>query len=459
MALGLLGEIPCAPGNPNMAPSALEQFYRAEFGRVLATLIRLLGDFDLAEEAAQEAFTAALEQWPREGRPRNPLAWIVGTARHKAIDRLRRDGRLDERRREILRLVIEDSAAPQTAFADSPVPDERLRLIFTCCHPALAAEAQVALSLRALCGLTTEEIARAFLVPASAMAQRLVRAKRKIRTARIPYEIPTEDLLPERLEAAMAVIYLVFNEGYAVSHGKAVIRADLCAEGIRLGRILRELIPADAEACGLLALMLLHDARRKARVAADGELVLLEDQDRAKWNHEQIREGLELVQSALRSGPAGPYAVQAAIAAVHAQAAHPAETDWAEIEALYAYLMRIRPSPVIELNYAVAVAFANGPERGLQIIESLGARGELDDYHLMWAARADLLRRLGRWREAADSYRTALALVSAEPERRFLARRLADAQARAVEDGLLQPDQSDKPRADAAHRRRQKSAG
>jgi RNA polymerase sigma-70 factor, ECF subfamily len=438
--LGCPANYPARRATSEMAPLALGQFYRQEYGRIVATLIRLLGDFDLAEEAAQEAFAAAVEQWPRDGAPRNPLAWIIGTARHKAIDRIRRDDRLDEKRREMLRLVIEDLASRPTEEEDGPATDERLRLIFTCCHPALAPDAQVALSLRTLCGLTTEEIARAFLVPARTMAQRLVRAKRKIRTARIPYEIPSQDVLPERLEAVMAVIYLVFNEGYFVTHGRAAIRTDLCAEGIRLGRILRELIPANAESDGLLALMLLHDARRGARVSGDDEIVLLEDQDRTKWNREQIREGLELVDAALRSGPVGPYAIQAAIAAVHAKAAHHTATDWAEIEALYAYLMRIRPSPVIELNHAVAVAMASGPEHGLRIIESLGARGELDDYHLMWAARADLLRRLGRWREAADCYRAALARATAEPERRFLRRRLADVETAALADGS--PDDS-----------------
>jgi RNA polymerase sigma-70 factor (ECF subfamily) len=413
-----------------MAPLALEQFYRQEYGRILATLIRVLGDFDLAEEAAQEAFAAALEQWPREGAPRNPVAWITATARHKAIDHMRRDGRLDERRREMLRLVIEDSALRARNDPDTQPADERLRLIFTCCHPSLAPEVQVALSLRTLCGLTTDEIARAFLVPPRTMAQRLVRAKRKIRIARIPYEIPPKEVLAERLAAVMAVIYLVFNEGYFATQGKTTIRSDLCAEGIRLGQILRELIPANAESEGLLALMLLHDARRGARLSADDEIVLLEDQDRTKWDREQIHEGLQLVDAALRSGPVGPYAIQAAIAAVHAKAVDAAATDWAEIEALYAHLIRIQRSPVIELNYAVAVAMANGPEHGLRIIESLCARGELDDYHLMWAARADLLRRLGRWREAATCYRAALARATVESEQRFLMRRLADAEAR-----------------------------
>jgi RNA polymerase sigma-70 factor, ECF subfamily len=409
-----------------MSPSALDRIYREEFGRILATLIRLLGDFDIAEDAAQEAFAAALEQWPRDGTPREPRAWIVSTARHKAIDRIRRDSSFSRKREEILQHVIHESMRDGDRLDDNAVPDERLRLIFTCCHPALAPEAQIALSLRTLCGLTTDEIARAFLVPSSTIAQRIVRAKRKIRTAKIPYEVPPDEALGERLEAVMAVIYLVFNEGYAVSCGQTLVRGDLCAEAIRLGRILCELLPQNAEARGLLALMLLHDARRPARVDSGGDLVLLEDQDRSLWNRQQIREGLVLVESALRSGPVGPYAIEAAIAGVHARADSPAETDWRDIAALYAYLMRLRPSPVIELNHAVAVAMADGPEQGLQLIDSLHARGELTDYHLLWAARADLLRRLKRWAEAAASYRAALTLAKTEPELRFLTRRLTE---------------------------------
>lgn len=410
-----------------MSP-ALDRLYREEFGRILATLIRLLGDFDIAEDAAQEAFAAALEQWPRQGVPREPRAWIVSTARHKAIDRLRRDTSFKQKREEILRQLIQQATAESERLDDTAVPDERLRLIFTCCHPALAPEAQVALSLRSLCGLTTDEIARAFLVPSSTIAQRIVRAKRKIRSARIPYEVPPDEALSERLEAMMAVVYLVFNEGYAVSCGEILVRGDLCAEAIRLGRILCELLPQNAEVHGLLALMLLHDARRPARVDSGGDLVLLEDQDRSLWNQEQMREGLALVEAALRSAPVGSYTIQAAIAAVHARAASPAQTDWHDIAALYAYLMRLQPSPVIELNHAVAVAMADGPEHGLRLIDSLYARGELSDYHLLWAARADLLRRLERWDEAAASYREALARAKAEPERRFLGRRLAEVQ-------------------------------
>ncbi len=400
--------------------------YREEFGRILATLIHFVGDWDLAEDAVQEAFAAAVEQWPREGWPREPRAWIVSTARHKAIDRIRRDASFGRKQQEILRHLI-GQAIPDSDEADgNPVPDERLRLIFTCCHPVLAPEAQVALSLRTLCGLTTEEIARAFLVPSSTIAQRIVRAKRKIRSAKIPYEVPPDEALDERLEAVMAVIYLVFNEGYAVSCGDNLVRGDLCAEAIRLGRILSELLPHNAEVMGLLALMLLHDARRSARLDSGGDLVLLEDQDRRVWNQEQIHEGLALVEAALRSAAVGPYTIQAAIAGAHAKAASPAETDWQEIAALYAYLMRLRPSPVIELNHAVAVAMADGAENGLRLIDSLHARGELGDYHLLWAARADLLRRLKRWDEAATSYRQALSLAKTEPERRFLARRLAE---------------------------------
>ena len=406
-----------------MTPLLLEQLYREEFGRILATLIRLIGDFDLAEEMTQVAFATALEQWPREGVPGNPRAWIIGTARHKAIDKIRREARFGAKTDELTRM-IEDAAAPSDEPGDKSFPDERLRLIFTCCHPALASEAQVALSLRTLCGLTTEEIARAFLVPAATMAQRIVRAKRKIKIAGIPYQIPSPEALPERLEAVLAVIYLVFNEGYAATSGATLLRTDLSSEAIRLGRILGELIPDGDEVRGLLALMLLHDSRRAARTSGDGEIILLEDQDRRRWNRDQIREGLVLVREALNAGPVGPYTIQAAIAAVHARAPTAAATDWHAIEALYAYLLRLQPSPVIALNHAVAVAMANDAEAGLRLIEAIRAREELNEYHLMWAARADLLRRLQRWDEAAASYRRALALVTADPERRFLQRRL-----------------------------------
>ena len=407
-----------------MTPAVLEQLYREEFGRIIASLIRLIGDFDLAEEAAQEAFATAVERWPLDGIPQNPRAWIIGTARHKAIDRIRRNASFASRRDELLRQTESEAESEEIDLMHDTVPDERLRLIFTCCHPALAPEAQVALSLRTLCGLTTEEIAHAFLVPTVTMAQRLVRAKRKIQAARIPYEIPPPEVLPERIDAVMAVIYLVFNEGYAATYGDALVRADLCAEAIRLGRIVCELIPENTEGRGLLALMLLQDSRRATRLHRNGEIALLEDQDRSRWNRAQIREGLEVLESALSRGPIGPYAVQAAIAAVHARASSAAETDWREIEALYAYLMRIRPSPVIELNHAVAVAMASGLEDGLRMIESIRVRNDLDGYHLMWAARADLLRRLERWEEAAQSYRRALDLATGEPEKRFLLRRL-----------------------------------
>ncbi len=408
----------------------LEQLYRDEFGRIVASLIRLLGDFDLAEEAAQEAFATAVEQWPRQGVPHNPRSWIIGTARHQAIDRIRRQPRFAARRDQLIREIEEQARRDEDGTMPNGVPDERLRLIFTCCHPALGPQAQVALSLRTLCGLTTEEIARAFLVPPATMAQRLVRAKRKIRTARIPYEIPPPELLPERTDAVMAVMYLVFNEGYAATFGDSLVRSDLCAEAIRLGRMLCELVPENTEAQGLVALMLLHDSRRMARVNADGEIVLLEDQDRGKWNHDQIREGLVLVNSALSQPPARPYTIQAAIASVHARALRAADTDWRAIEALYAYLMRISPSPVIELNHAVAVAMASGIAQGLRMIEAIRVRNDLDGYHLMWAARADLLRRMHRWEEAAQSYRRALALASSEPERKFLSRRLDEVKAK-----------------------------
>jgi RNA polymerase sigma-70 factor (ECF subfamily) len=401
----------------------IEEIFRAEHGRILATLIRLLGDFDAAEEALQEALAAALEQWPAAGTPANPVAWLVSTGRHKAIDRLRRRARLAEKQDEIAR-HIELSAAED----DAPVPEDRLRLIFTCCHPALATEAQVALTLRTLGGLTTEEIAHAFLVPAPTMAQRLVRAKAKIRDARIPYQVPLDDALTERLEAVMVVVYLVFNEGYAATFGARLVRHELCEQAIRLGRMLVELLPAHAEPNGLLALMLLHDARRGTRLDGSGDIVLLEDQDRTRWDRAQIDEGAALVEAAIRAGgrPPGPYALQAAIAAVHAQARTAAATDWTQIAALYAVLAGVHPTPVVELNRAVAVAMSSGIERGLALVDALDRRGELAEYHQLPAARAELLRRLGRHAEAAESYRRALALVSNEAERRHLEKRLRE---------------------------------
>jgi RNA polymerase sigma-70 factor (ECF subfamily) len=405
--------------------ATIEAVFREERGRVLATLIRVLGDFDLAEDALAAAWEAAVRQWPRDGRPDNPRAWLIRAARNKAIDDVRRRA-LAARASEELKLDASSDAeeAPVAPLDDPRDPDDRLRLIFTCCHPALAQEAQVALTLRTLAGLSTEEIARAFLVPAITMAQRLVRAKQKIRGAGIPYRVPDEDELPERVDAVMAVIYLVFNEGYAATSGDELVRRELSTEAIRLGRLLVELQPARPGPRGLLALMLLHDSRREARVTGGGDLVLLEDQDRARWDQAQIREGLALVDETLRAGAADAFAIQAAIAALHARAARPGDTDWQQIVALYARLFALQPSPVVMLNHAVAVAMAYGPAEGLRLLDQLEASHALPGYHWLPAARADLLRRLGRHADAAQAYGQALALVGNEAERRFLQRRL-----------------------------------
>jgi RNA polymerase sigma-70 factor, ECF subfamily len=404
----------------------VEQTFRTESRRVLATLIRLLGDFDLAEEAMQEAFVAAVERWPTEGLPRNPRAWLVSAGRFKAIDALRRRARFDASLQPLAEQLGDGTSQPQE-LDDDAVEDDRLRLIFTCCHPALPPDAQVALTLREVCGLSTEEIARAFLTPAPTLAQRIVRAKSKIKTAKIPYQIPVRAELPERLATVLHVIYLVFNEGYSASAGSSLTRHDLSGEAIRLGRLMVELLP-EPEALGLLALMLLHESRREARIDAQGELVLLDRQDRSRWNRDLISEGVALVERAIRSRSFGPYTLQAAIAALHAEAPSAEATDWGEIVALYDVLLRSEPSPVIELNRAAAVAMRDGPETGLRLIDGIFAAGELQDYAPAHSARAELCRRLDRTSDAVESYRRALALTRQDTQRRFIEGRLAELQ-------------------------------
>src|SRR5579863_551588 len=406
------------------ATAAVEEVYRSDWGRIVATLIRLFGDFDLAEECAQEAFAAAVDQWRDSGVPEIPRAWIIQTAKHKAIDRIRRKGRYAEKLESYATSgIVPVSEEPD--YDSAEIPDDRLRLIFTCCHPALSPEAQVALTLRTLCGLETDEIARAFLVPETTMAQRLVRAKRKIRDAGIPYIVPDTDNMAARIEAVLTVIYLVFNEGYAATRVGPLVRTDLCAEAIRLGRLLRSLMMPQppAEVTGLVALMLLHDARRDARVDEAGDIIVLGEQDRTRWNQKQIAEALPLVKEAFR-GRAGPFALQAAIVAVHCQAARAEDTDWPQVVRLYDLLERVQPSPIVSLNRAVAVAMAESVKAGLDLIDQLAATDDLANYHLLHAARADLLRRLGSADESAKSYQRALALVTNDAERRFLERRL-----------------------------------